>query len=66
VLAGKQMVFLSCMDVYADRLARPIRDRLNQLGYRAVILMDEPNLGGAWTRRLTSMDTWKRPMPSWP
>jgi hypothetical protein len=48
VLAGKQVVFLSCMDAYADRLARPIRDRLNQLGYRAVILTDEPNLRGAW------------------
>ncbi|HZA09991.1 hypothetical protein [Mycobacterium sp.] len=48
MLDGKQVVFLSCMDSYADRLARPIRDRLNELGYRAVILTDEPMLRGAF------------------
>jgi hypothetical protein len=48
VLDGKQVVFLSCMDAYADRLARPIRDRLNQLGYHALILTDEPNLRAAF------------------
>ena len=46
MLGGKQVVFLSCMASYADQLARPIRDRLNDAGYHAVIVMDEPSLRG--------------------
>ena len=46
MLGGKQVVFLSCMASYADRLARPIRDRLIDAGYHAVIVMDEASLRG--------------------
>jgi hypothetical protein len=48
VLGGKQVVFLSCTATLSavDRLARPIRDRLNAAGYHAVIVGDEPSLRG--------------------
>jgi hypothetical protein len=36
------------MDAFADELARPIRDRLNALGYRAIIVTDEPLLRGSF------------------
>jgi hypothetical protein len=48
MLEGHTVVFLSCMDAVKDRLARPIRDRLNDLGYLAVIVMDEPLLRGSF------------------
>jgi arylsulfatase A-like enzyme len=37
------------MSANLDTLARPIRDRLNAAGYRAVIVMDEPLPRGAFT-----------------
>jgi len=49
VLAGRTVVFLSCMDAFTEQLARPIRDQLNDLGYHAVIVMDEPMLRGCFT-----------------
>jgi hypothetical protein len=49
VLDGRTVVFLSCMDLFKVSLARPIRDKLNNLGYRAIIVMDEPNLRGTFT-----------------
>jgi hypothetical protein len=49
VLDGKQVVFLSCMTADLATLARPLRDRLNGAGYRALIVMDEPLLQGAFT-----------------
>jgi len=36
------------MDAVKDQLARPIRDRLDDLGYHAVIVMDEPLLRGSF------------------
>ena len=48
MLDGETVVFLSCMASAADSLARPIRDRLKELGYRAVIVMDEPLLRGSF------------------
>ncbi len=36
------------MDAFASRLARPIRDRLEALGYRAIIVTDEPLLRGSF------------------
>lgn len=36
------------MDTVKERLARPVRDALNELGYRAVIVMDEPLLRGSF------------------
>ncbi len=41
-------MFLSCMDVYKEEFAAPIRDQLNKLGYRAVIVQDEPMLRGSF------------------
>lgn len=41
-------MFLSCMDAFADQLARPVRDQLNELGYRAIIVTDEPSLRGSF------------------
>lgn len=49
MLAGRTVVFLSCMDAFKEQLARPLRNRLNDLGYHAVILMDEPMLRGCFT-----------------
>ena len=49
MLDGKPAVFLSCMTSVADRLVRPICDRLNAAGYRAVIVADEPKRKGAFT-----------------
>lgn len=48
VLGGKQVVFLSCTGALSavERLARPIRDRLNALGYHAVIVGLEPSFRG--------------------
>jgi len=48
VLDGKLVVFLSCTGASGadDRLARPIRDRLNAAGYHAVIVGDEASLRG--------------------
>jgi uncharacterized protein YozE (UPF0346 family) len=48
MLEGQTVVFLSCMDAFADQLARPIRDQLNELGYRAIIVTDEPLLRGSF------------------
>src|SRR5580698_6931726 len=48
MLEGRTVVFLSCMDAFADQLARPIRDQLKDLGYRAIIVTDEPSLRGAF------------------
>jgi len=48
MLEGQTIVFLSCMDAFADQLARPIRDQLNELGYRAIIVADEPLLRGSF------------------
>jgi hypothetical protein len=48
LLAGRTVVFLSCMDDFKEQLARPIRDQLNDLGYHAVIVMDEPMLRGSF------------------
>jgi len=48
VLNGKTVVFLSCQLADADRLARPIRNALNDRGYHAVIVMDEPLLRGTF------------------
>jgi hypothetical protein len=48
MLEGQTIVFLSCIDAFADQLARPIRDQLNELGYRAVIVTDEPSLRGSF------------------
>lgn len=50
MLEGRTVVFLSCMHEFKDRLARPIRDGLNDLGYRAVIVEDEPLLRGSFDR----------------
>lgn len=36
------------MDKFAEQLARPIRNRLTEDGYRAIIVMDEPLLRGAF------------------
>lgn len=36
------------MDAYEEQLVAPIRDRLNQLGYHAVIVQDEPSLRGSF------------------
>jgi hypothetical protein len=49
VLAGRTVVFLSCMDIFKVDLVGPIRDQLNDHGYHAVIVMDEPNLRGTFT-----------------
>jgi hypothetical protein len=48
VLDGKLVVFLSCTGASDadERLARPIRDRLNAAGYHAVIVGDEASLIG--------------------
>ena len=48
MLEGQTVVFISCMDAVKEKLARPIRDALNELGYRAVIVMDEPLLRGSF------------------
>jgi hypothetical protein len=48
MLEGQTVVFLSCMDAFADQLARPIRGQLNELGYRAIIVTDEPLLRGSF------------------
>jgi hypothetical protein len=48
VLDGRTVVFLSCMDAVKDQLAGPIRDQLNDAGYHAVIVMDEPLLRGSF------------------
>ena len=48
MLEGQTIVFLSCMDAFADQLARPIRDQLNELEYRAIIVTDEPSLRGSF------------------
>ena len=48
MLGERSVVFLSCMDAFADQLARPIRDRLNALGYRTIIVTDEPLLRGSF------------------
>jgi hypothetical protein len=36
------------MDAFADQLTRPIRNQLNELGYRAIIVTDEPSLRGSF------------------
>ena len=36
------------MDAVKEKLARPIRDSLDELGYRAIIVMDEPLLRGSF------------------
>lgn len=41
-------MFLSCMDAYKEQFAAPIRDQLNELGYNAVIVQDEPLLRGSF------------------
>jgi hypothetical protein len=48
MLEGRTVVFLSCMDAFADQLARPIRDQLNESGYRAIIVTDESSLRGSF------------------
>lgn len=48
MLEGRTTVFLSCMDAFADQLARPIRDQLTDLGYRAIIVTDEPSPRGSF------------------
>jgi hypothetical protein len=48
MLNGKTVVFLSCANLHADTLVRPIRNALNALGYHAVIVMDEPLLRGTF------------------
>ena len=48
MLGGRRVVFLSCMHVYREQLVAPIRDHLNELGYRAVIVEDEPLLRGSY------------------
>lgn len=48
MLEGRTVVFLSCTDAFADQLARPIRDQLNESGYRAIIVTDEPSLRGSF------------------
>lgn len=42
MLNGECVVFLSCTSSNADSLARPIRNALNEMGFHAVIVMDEP------------------------
>lgn len=48
MLERRTVIFLSCMDAFADKLARPIRNGLNALGYRAIIVTDEPSLRGSF------------------
>lgn len=48
MLEGRTVVFISCMAAVKDQLAGPIRDQLNDLGYHAVIVMDEPLLRGSF------------------
>lgn len=48
LLAGRTVVFLSCMDAYKEQFAARIRDQLNELGYQAVIVQDEPLLCGSF------------------
>ncbi len=48
VREGQTVVFINCMDAVKEKLAGPIRDALNELGYRAVIVMDEPLLRGSF------------------
>lgn len=48
MLEGRTTVFLSCMDAFADQLARPIRDQLSDVGYRAIIVSDEPSPRGSF------------------
>ena len=48
MLEGQTVVFISCMDAVKEKLARPIRDSLDELGYRAIIVMDEPLLRGSF------------------
>jgi len=48
VLGGRTVVFLSSMHAYKEQLVAPIRDRLNGLGYQAVIVEDEPLLRGSY------------------
>lgn len=48
MLAGRVVVFLSCMHACKEQFAAPIRDLLNALGYHAVIVEDEPLLRGSF------------------
>lgn len=48
MLEGRTVIFLSCMAAAKDRLAGPIRDQLDAIGYHAVIVMDEPLLRGSF------------------
>lgn len=41
-------MFLSCMAAYKEDFSAPIRDQLNELGYHAVIVQDEPLLRGSF------------------
>lgn len=48
MLEGRTVVFVSRMAAVKDQLAGPIRDKLNDLRYHAVIVMDEPLLRGSF------------------
>lgn len=48
MLDGRTVIFLSCAHDFKEQVATPIRDRLNNLGYYAVIVEDEPRLRGTF------------------
>lgn len=57
MLEGRTVVFVSRMAAVKDQLAGPIRDKLNDLRYHAVIVMDEPLLWDPSTLRAKSAYT---------
>src|SRR5438128_1135326 len=49
MLDGKDVVFISCSELYKERVAYPFRDLVESLGMKPVIVSDAPKLVGTWT-----------------